>query len=169
MEPGSKVVLQMHYNMASGEVLADQTTVDVRIEDEVESPASIQPWADPAWLDGSGMRIRAGAVGKEHSFSYVLSSRTDITVHTSSLHMHKLGRTANLTIEHKSGDDECLLDIQDWDFDWQRTYVFEEPKTLYTGDTLTVRCTWDNPTDEDVNWGEGTADEMCLGTLLVSY
>jgi hypothetical protein len=37
------------------------------------------------------------------------------------------------------------------------------------GDTLSVSCTWDNPTDEDVNWGEGTGDEMCLGTMLVSY
>ena len=169
MEPGSKVVLQMHYNMANGDILSDLTTLDVRTDDEVESPAFIQPWADPAWLDGSGMRIPAGAEGQEHSFSYALNYGVDISVHTASLHMHKLGETGNLTIEHKRGEDECLLDIQDWDFDWQRSYVFQEPKTIERGDTLTVRCTWDNPTDEDVDWGEGTGDEMCLGTLLFSY
>ena len=37
---------------------------------------------------------------------------------------------------------------------------------LNAGDTLTLECTWDNPTDSDVAWGEGTSDEMCLGITL---
>ncbi|MDP6932159.1 MAG: hypothetical protein QGG40_04545 [Myxococcota bacterium] len=36
------------------------------------------------------------------------------------------------------------------------------------GDTITLECTWDNPTDEDVAWGDGTSDEMCLGTMLMA-
>ncbi|GDX81793.1 hypothetical protein LBMAG42_36040 [Deltaproteobacteria bacterium] len=169
MKPGSKVVLQMHYNLAQGDIVPDQTTMDIRYDDDVEAPAYIQPWADPAWLDGSGMNIPAGAEGKEHSFSYTLNFGIDVTIHTANLHMHKLGRTGNLTLEHSDGSDDCLLDIQDWDFNWQRTYVFEEPKTIFDGDTVTVTCTWDNPGEEDVNWGEGTGDEMCLGTMLFSY
>jgi hypothetical protein len=36
---------------------------------------------------------------------------------------------------------------------------------LDPGDKLRVECTWDNPTMKDVTWGEGTGDEMCLGTF----
>ena len=58
---------------------------------------------------------------------------------------------------------------------WARTNGFVKTlrvdigSVVKKGDTLRVRCTWDNPTDNDVNWGEGTADEMCLGTMLFSY
>jgi hypothetical protein len=40
-----------------------------------------------------------------------------------------------------------------------------EPVRLDPGDKLRVECTWDNPTMKDVTWGEGTGDEMCLGTF----
>ena len=35
-------------------------------------------------------------------------------------------------------------------------------------DNLRLSCTWDNPTDDDIDWGDGTGDEMCLGTMLMS-
>jgi len=33
---------------------------------------------------------------------------------------------------------------------------------------VALRCTFDNPGATDVNWGEGTADEMCVVNLLVT-
>jgi hypothetical protein len=91
-----------------------------------------------------------------------------LTFYTASLHMHTLGKTARMEIERTDGTTECLLQIDDWDFDWQRTYRFQEPVRLEEGDVWHLGCTWDNPTDQDVNWGEGTGDEMCLGTALVT-
>jgi hypothetical protein len=167
MRADAEVVLQVHYNNRSGDTEPDLTRVEVMVSDEVEHPAYIQPWTDPSWLDGTGMDIPAHSEGVSHSFS-VRDSWGAFQVHTASLHMHQLGRSANLTVE-RPGEDTCLLQIDDWDFNWQRSYVLEEPVTVEQGDTLTVSCTWDNPTDEDVNWGEGTGDEMCLGTMLLSY
>jgi hypothetical protein len=34
-------------------------------------------------------------------------------------------------------------------------------------DTLEIQCTYDNPGTTTVTWGEGTTDEMCLGSLQV--
>ena len=168
MRADSEVVLQVHYNNRSGDTEPDLTKMEVMVSEEVESPAYIQPWTNPRWLDGSGMDIPANSEGTTHSFSLADTWGT-FQVHTASLHMHQLGRSAFLEVEHEGGDKSCLLTIDDWDFNWQRTYVLSEPVTVKKGDVLTVSCTWDNPTDEDVNWGEGTGDEMCLGTMLFSY
>jgi hypothetical protein len=70
-----------------------------------------------------------------------------------------------------------LLDVQNWDFGWQRTYMLRKPVTLNPGEKLALRCQWDNSPENqpiiegiriiprDVRWGEGTFDEMCLGVF----
>lgn len=170
VEAGSKVVLQMHYNMSTAEPEADQTTMDVMVADSVDYPAYVQPWADVGWIYANTMNIPANSEGTTHSFSYTFSdaSQLPFRVHTGNLHMHKLGKTAELRLERADATEDCMLAINDWDFNWQRTYVLEEPKTIDVGDTITLECSWDNPTDTDVNWGEGTGDEMCLATMLFS-
>lgn len=88
-------------------------------------------------------------------------------------HMHELG--ASIHVEHNpdSPDAYTLLDIPDWDFDWQGEYWFKEPIWLEAGDTVRITCTWDNrvtrfnPEPRYVVWGEGTRDEMCLNYLTI--
>jgi hypothetical protein len=62
------------------------------------------------------------------------------------------------------------LDIPRWDFNWQNSYRFLEPKVVLPGDQLAIECQWDNsaPGARDVNWGDGTRDEMCLGVLYIT-
>lgn len=166
--PGSKVVLQMHYNTATAEAEADQTTMDIMVAGDVEFPAYVQPWADPSWLF-AGMDIPANSEGTSHSFTYTFDeSEAPFRVHTANLHMHQLGKTAELRIDKADSSEDCMLAIDDWDFNWQRTYVLAEPKEIAPGDAITIECSWKNPTDSDIAWGEGTGDEMCLGTMLFS-
>jgi hypothetical protein len=181
VEPGTWISLQLHYNLVSDEVgkVDDVTRVEFKVDDEVEKPAKIVFIADPAWVVAATMDIPAGEALVEHSFDYTVSN--PFVIHTSNLHMHLLGQTARYSILRSDGTEDCMLDIDDWDFNWQMSYVFEEPKTFDAGDTLHLECTWDNsaanqPTVDgvqgaphDVNWGEGTGDEMCLATMLVSY
>lgn len=169
MEPGSQVILQMHYNLGEAEPAPDQSTIDFMIADEVESPAYIQPWANPVWLYGGSMVIPASEEGVEHQFVYTFDEDADFRVHTAALHMHTQGVSAQLVVDRADGGEDCLLRIPEWDFHWQRTYVMEEALHIGGGDGIRLNCTWDNPTDEDLDWGEGTGDEMCLGTMLFSY
>jgi hypothetical protein len=166
MEAGNLLVLQMHYNNASGADGFDQSTIDFQVESEVERVGWIQPFTNPLWVLAGGMDIPAGAVGAEQSFEGVMPR--DLTVHTANLHMHTMGRTGRMEVERTDGSKDCMVQIDDWDFDWQRSYQFAEPIKVNEGDTWRLECTWDNPTDVDVDWGEGTGDEMCLGTALVS-
>ena len=168
MAPGSRVILQMHYNLEDVEPgETDLTRMRLQVADSVENPVIIQPWADPDWLDSELMDIPAGSTGVTHSFSYALP--VDLTLYTANLHMHTLGVSARMVIERDDGSEECMLDIPRWDFNWQRGYRFTEPKKLKAGESVKVECTWDNPTDQDVFWGEGTGAEMCLGTMLMGW
>ena len=57
---------------------------------------------------------------------------------------------------------------------------FRGVRWMLTEGSLRISCTWDNSAEnqpvvagaviepQDVQWGEGTTDEMCLGILLVT-
>ena len=140
------------------------------------------------------MTIPAGEESVSHALSYdivganicsafgedTMDSSMGIEVHNVGLHMHELGRHATLSIERADGNNECLLDIPDWDFGWQGGYFLKQPTLLYAGDKLSLQCEWDNSAEnqpvingeklepQDVEWGEGTRDEMCLGILYLT-
>jgi Copper type II ascorbate-dependent monooxygenase, C-terminal domain len=93
-----------------------------------------------------------------------------VTLYGAGLHMHTLGTRAKLEVERKSGDTECMLEIPRWDFHWQGSYGFANPVVVKPGDRIALECHWDNslPNAQDLEWGEGTGDEMCLGTFLMT-
>jgi hypothetical protein len=171
MEPGALIVLQMHYNTASAAAGPDRSAIQLRVDDAAAAPAYVQPFANPFWLDNRvPMEIPPNSTGVTQEFGYTFNDReAPFQIHNASLHMHTLGKSARLWLERADGTEDCLLDIPRWDFDWQRTYTLAEPRDVVAGDRLVIECTWDNPTDELIVWGEGTGDEMCLGTMLFSY
>ena len=100
------------------------------------------------------------------------------TIYASRGHMHLLGRSISVELNPGTKQARKLLDVPVFDFDDQALKVFDAPVKLKAGDTLRVTCTHDAslrsklPQLEDlppryVVWGEGTADEMCLGMLTV--
>ena len=181
VNPGSKIVLQVHYNLSSAVSNADRTSLSLRLESSVQKEAFMQPWANPMWVSG-GMSIPAGQSDVRHRFAFdlvpvvsrvtggVFRDNQPITLHTSGLHMHTLGKWGKLEIERRTGTNECVLDIPRWNFHWQGQYVLKQSKVVSAGDRIAVECHWDNslPGAKDANWGEGTEDEMCLGTFYMT-
>lgn len=169
VKPGSKVVVQVHYNSLTAGVQPDRTTLDFKLDATVAKKAAIQPWANPQWLVGDSMMIPAMGRDVVHSWTFdpttFLSDGNAFTIHTAGLHMHQLGTSATLSIKRADGSSECLLDIPRWDFHWQGSYRYVQAKTFNPGDKLALECHWDNTTANDVIWGEGTTDEMCLGSF----
>ena len=93
-------------------------------------------------------------------------------------HMHLLGESIQIDLQRPDGTTRRLLDVKVWDFDDQRATVLPETLTVRAGDRLRVTCTHDATLRQKlpalaklppryVVWGEGSADEMCLG--IVSY
>ena len=193
IEPGDRVILQMHYSVLQAFGESDQTTVSFSIEDSVDVNAGNLPWLDIGWPSNpNSMRIEANE--SNAVFQYVgdptlspllgefapgVNPTQGLKLYGLLPHMHKLGRSFWLQVERAGGSIERIFEIRDWDFDWQSYYVFETPVTLLPGDELRLQCSFDNssanqpfvnglPRDSvDVLWGEGSDDEMCTVSMYV--
>lgn len=179
---GAKVVLQMHYDIgASASAAPDRTSVDLRLDTEVTANARGAVVMHPQWLFGSGLKIEAGAQDAVFAYRYdptALYGRKALHVLNANLHMHEIGRNGRLGIHRADGSYDCLLQIDDWDYDWQGEYWLETPARLEPGDELYVECHFDNTEANqpsiggearevsDLAWGND--QEMCIGFFLVS-
>lgn len=186
---GSYMVLQVHYNTLSGNEDPDQTKLQFRVANEVSTPLSYAPFLNAGWVLGT-MDIPANQKDVEHS--YIADPRgllelfveLDLTrgfkIHAVMFHMHKLGDRGRFALLKPGVPARTLLNIEKWDFDWQREYFFEDPPVFENGDQLSLKCVFDNTKakqicsggtcrePEDTNWGEGSTEEMCVANMLVS-
>lgn len=100
-----------------------------------------------------------------------------LVVRATAGHMHLLGKAIRIVANAGTARERTLLDVPVWNFDDQRSIPLDTPVTLNPTDTLTVTCTHDQSLrdrlpalagtpERYVVWGEGTADEMCLGIVL---
>ena len=187
VEPGSALILQAHYNVVMSDPAPDKSKMIFQVERELPRIAALTPFTDYNWVSGGTMNIPAGEIAT-HSVTFpfadwvhvysggMLRQNEAFTIHDVNFHMHQLGVSGSLEIIRASGEEECLLGINDWDFNWQLSYRFKDPIEFNPGDKLRLTCTWDNtaanqPTGEpprDLNWGDGTYDEMCLGVMYLS-
>ncbi|MFT5685859.1 MAG: hypothetical protein ACI8RZ_006814, partial [Myxococcota bacterium] len=166
IEPGSGVVLQVHYAQTGVPDDDARTELDLIIESEVDWPGTIQPITDVAWVYGGEMVIPAATEAVIHSLSLPLD--VDLRMYSGGLHMHTLATSGRLWVEHEDGSTQWLASVPSWDFSWQQSYWLTEPVDFSAGDSINLECQWDNPGDEDVTWGEGTGDEMCLGLIYMT-
>jgi hypothetical protein len=181
LPPGSKVVVQMHYNVQNFTPGFDQSRVMLKLDETVEREAFNVPFLNPSWVREAAMPIPAGAKDAYHVFRApadlaiarltrdAMPAGKPFEVHGGSLHMHTRGTWAQFSVE-KGNQSSCVNYIPEWDFNWQGSFFLEKPTRVEAGDELRMECHWNNegPTARDRNWGEGTEDEMCLGFIYVT-
>ena len=81
-------------------------------------------------------------------------------------HMHKTGVHAKAVLKRAAGEQIVLHDAA-FSFDDQRKYILPEDGSaadvlVNAGDTITTTCTWMNPSDRPLRFGQFTEDEMCF-------
>jgi hypothetical protein len=192
VQPGSRLIVQIHYNLAGKAPRPDRSVVVLKLDDSVEKGGAYAPIVSFSWLASpQTFRIPAGSKRVAHSFAgdprpllQLLGSDLDLkdgfVVHSALLHMHRLGERGQVALLRASGRREVLLSIGRWDFNWQRDYRFATPARFANGDRLSIRCEHDNSranqplrngrraTPRTVTWGENSSDEMCIGFVYVS-
>ena len=88
-------------------------------------------------------------------------------------HMHELGLSIRLTLNPDTENERILLDIPDWDFQWQFNYHPVESIILKDGDIIRVDCAWNReraPYEAIgyILWSLGTGDEMCYSGITTA-
>ena len=158
---GTKIIMQMHYH-ADGSEGSDQTAFALDLEESVGTEVYLYPMAD------TNLNIPAGAEDHIEGWSSSVNYGIDFKLYGGTPHMHLLGTSFTVSVTPPDGEEQCLIHIPDWDFDYQQFYRLMEPFVVEDGSTLSVECIYDNPTDSEVNWGDGTEEEMCLVYAMIS-
>jgi mono/diheme cytochrome c family protein len=150
VKPGDRLVVTIHYNNGA------------RIPD-VRDSSGVRLYLAPPEGTEYGM-FAVGSLG----FTLAPRRRTEVasrceigtptTLFGGMPHMHQLGSAFSTHLE-RAGERTPLVSLTGWDFESQLFYSF--PASLAPGDVLVTTCTYDNPRDEAVRFGEGTGDEMC--------
>jgi len=161
---GSKLMFQMHYT-PNGKAQSDQSYVGIKFAD----PKTVQREIAVQHSGTHDFVIPAGdsnhRVDSEYEFQH------DSLLWSVSPHMHLRGKDFNYKLIYPDGREEVVLDVPQYDFGWQTTYIFDEPKRVPKGTKMQCVAHFDNSADnlnnpdptKEVRYGPQTWEEMCYG------
>ena len=163
--PGQNWDINAHYH-PSGTVETDRTQIGLYFgEGEMEKEVM-------AALGGSfSFEIPANASNHELRASYIIDQ--DVSVISFFPHMHYRGKDMDLIANYPNGESRSLINIPEYDFDWQLFYYPEEFVPLPAGTRLDIVAHYDNSAanpnnpdpDKTVGFGLETQDEMMLQVI----
>ncbi|MEQ8634791.1 redoxin domain-containing protein [Gimesia maris] len=166
---GSKLVFQMHYTpngsvaediskvgllFGKGEEITHEVFTLIGIDQEFEIP----PHANDFPVTAKVRRIPAEA-----------------ELLAIAPHMHLRGKSFRLFMKQKD-ESEILLDVPNYDFNWQHIYELSQPMKLDDVDSLEFTVKFDNSKEnpfnpdpsEYVTWGDQTWEEMAIAFFEVA-
>ena len=170
LRAGSIVNLQLHYT-PDGTARTDRARIGLYFHDEGVVPeermagecACIFPnnWTPIPPFDPNFVQTAE------------ITLKNDIRLHTFLPHMHFRGKSMRATAIYADGTREELIDIPRYDYAWQLSYTWKEPKFIPAGTRLFVEGAFDNSTDNpknpdparEVPWGQMSEDEMFFGAF----
>ena len=165
MEPGSELLLQMHYGPAYQDEI-DQTTINIYfaeepIEREVETYI-----VTPANLSVP-FYIPANEVVSFHGTLYV---ENDMSVISTIPHSHLVGKSWLVYATSQDNQDTIpMISIPNWDFHWQGIFTYPSLLHIPGGYTVHAIAEYDNTSSNTFNpnnppqpmwFGDFTTDEM---------
>lgn len=201
---GARLFTQIHYHPAGASAESDASALDLEWTTASPNRETTLVLLGNASSQGDGLlpgpndrggpefRIPADVADHTETIEFPIEGApTDrYPIWEVGTHMHYVGTGMRITVDHANprGDEpatECLVETPRWDFDWQRTYVYDAPladvPTVRGGDTIRLECLYDNTLQNpgvarvlgelgeaapsDVYLGESTQDEMCLGVF----
>ncbi|RCS54965.1 hypothetical protein DTL42_06335 [Bremerella cremea] len=91
-------------------------------------------------------------------------------------HMHLRGKSFRYMYVSPDGQEETLIDIPHYDFNWQTAYILAEPREMPKGSYIHAVAHFDNSKNNlfnpdpttTVRWGDQTSDEMMIGYFDVA-
>lgn len=168
LAPGETVVMQVHYHK-SGKPETDKTQLGLYFAKEpIDKELGLH------WIFNFSVNIPAGE--KAHAMRQTFTYKRDETIYWGMPHMHLLGKSMKSWLEFPDGTTRPLVNVDNWDFNWQLIYAFKDPIRVPKGTKQVIEAVYDNSADNPYNpntppkrvgWGEQTTDEMFL--LITSF
>jgi len=158
--PGSKLLLQIHYwNVAGHDDVSDRSGVAMCTDYGREHTSGVHTLGS--------LQIAIPPRTSEWSTSGTCTPDIDEPVHVlgSGPHMHNLGASLKTEVLRGGSEDDIdmMVNVESWDFNSQTGYA--TPMVINPGDVIRTTCTYSNPTDTMVYFGDRTEDEMCFNFI----
>jgi len=162
LKAGSGLFLQMHYT-TSGKEAIDASQIGLYLWDEEPERTILGGSAADLDINISPFSTKEMVATKKF--------RKDSYLTMLGPHMHYRGSDANFKLRYSDGREEELLNVPNYQFNWQKTYDFINPLFVPAGTELVFRGTFDNtemnPSNPDpsktLTWGEQSWQEMFFG------
>ena len=162
----SKLVFELHYT-PNGTKQTDLSYIGVKFTER----SKVQKLLHGAAASNHNFQIPPGDAGHTVEADYLL--RSDQMLLEMSPHMHLRGKSFRFEAFYPDGQDEILLDVPHYDFNWQLTYKLAEPKLMPKGTRIHCTAVFDNSKHNLVNpdptktvrWGNQSWEEMMIGFL----
>ena len=162
---GATIEFQMHYT-TSGKASTDHSQIGIYFHDEApEHRIHAMILANP--------RLKIPPHAKAHAEKAVRVFDKESIIYSILPHSHYRGKAARFDAIYPDGTTETLLNVPNYDFNWQTTYVLEEPKQVPAGTKIVYTNWWDNSAQNPANpdpsrtvpWGQQSWDEMIFGAI----
>ncbi len=162
---GADLVLQVHYHR-TGKIERDQVSIGLYF---AKKPVTHRFQTTVTTGRFPFFGIPAGK--DQYKIDGEMWIDRDITLYTVMPHMHLLGKSIKATMTLPDGTARTLVNITDWDYNWQETYYLKEPIKAPAGTKFAVEAFYDNSESNPLNpftpprnvrFGEQTTNEMCF-------
>ncbi len=160
---GSTLVFQMHYT-PTGTVEKDRSKIGLIFADK---PVKKEMHTRGVF----NRRIKIPANTESHLETAKFTFEQDSYLVQLLPHMHLRGKSFTYTATYPTGEQEILLHVPQWDFNWQNGYRLAQPKLMPKGTKILCEAIYDNSEKNPANpnpnkrvrFGEQTWDEMLIG------
>jgi hypothetical protein len=194
LEHGKWVRFELHYN-PSGKATTDRSMLGLwfakePVTSEVYTRSVGQPLSRAAGAggtliaNGQPLRDEVGPDGRRRRgrlpnippfadnwrVTGITKVTEPITLVALSSHMHLRGKDMKIMVTWPDGREETLLDVPNYDYNWQLNFELEKPLFLPPGSTLTAVGHYDNSAKnrynpaphKEVYWSDQSWDEMFI-------
>ena len=166
VKAGSKLRFTIHYARTTGKPEFDETAVGL-----IFAKAPPRTIARRIDLSNHMFLIPAGAPNQEVTECHTFQKDMYITSLTP--HMHLRGKAMKMELTYPDGKTATILDVPEYNFNWQITYRTADPIYLPKGTRLRITAHFDNSKNNPLNpdpekiirWGDASENEMMDGWI----
>lgn len=163
---GSKLNFQIHYSRSTGKAEIDETSVGLTF-------AKAPPKTVARRIDLSNHMFMIPANASNHEVTECHTFQKDMYITSLTPHMHLRGKSMRIAVTYPDGREQTLLNVPEYNFNWQITYRAADPIFIPKGARLRIIAHFDNSRNNPLNpdstkpvrWGSASETEMMDGWI----
>lgn len=174
LRAGTKIAMQMHYT-TTGRATTDESRIGVWFYPKDFVPQERTSGACACHFTSTWVNIPPYDPDYEMTQSIVIDD--DAYVYSFTPHMHFRGKRMRFYATFPDGTTEEMLNIANYNYNWQLAYTLKEPRFVPAGTKFTAVGAFDNSEQNQMNpdpsrsvpWGLQSMDEMFFGAVDWKY